>query len=116
MSKGREGMWAWVLQRVTAVLLAVGLLVHFVVTHVVVQRPVTFDRVRERLVSPAWVWFDLILLALAVYHGLNGVHGILVDYGLKGRAQRGVAWFLAVVGVGTFAVGAWVLQPLARLS
>ncbi len=109
------GMWPWLLQRITAVLLVGGLAVHFTATHFAVERPLTFEVVRERLLSPAWVWFDLLLLGLALYHGLNGLHGVLLDHGIGPAVRRGSAWTLGALGVATFIVGAWILAPFAEV-
>ena len=105
----REGLWPWLLQRVTAVILAVGLLAHFVAVHFLVKRPLSFDQIRERMATPFWAVFDGILLACAVYHGLNGVLGIIKDYDPRPGVVRFLGSLFAVVGVLTVAYGVYVL-------
>ena len=105
----REGLWPWLLQRVTAVILAVGLLVHFVAVHFMVKRPLSFDQIRERMATPTWAIIDGILLACAVYHGLNGVLGIIQDYNPRPGVRRFVGAIFGVVGVLTVAYGLYVL-------
>jgi succinate dehydrogenase / fumarate reductase membrane anchor subunit len=105
----REGLWPWLLQRVTAVFLAVGLLVHFIAVHFMVKRPLTFDQIRERMATPFWAIFDGLLLACAIYHGLNGVLGICKDYNPRPGVVRFLSTALTVVGVVAFAYGVYVL-------
>ncbi len=87
------GMWAWVLQRVTALLLLVALFIHIWVTRF---NPVV----------------DLTILALGLFHGLNGVRTILIDFGLSIRWQKGLFWLFLAVGVISFLVGGSLISRL----
>jgi succinate dehydrogenase / fumarate reductase membrane anchor subunit len=105
----KEGLWPWLFQRVTAVILALGLIVHFAVVHFTVKRPLSFDQIRERLATPTWAILDGILLLCAIYHGLNGIMGIYGDYNPRPGARKFVAGMLSVVGALAFAYGIYVL-------
>ena len=111
---GRTAGLAWALQRLSALLLVAGLVVHFLVLHFTIERPVTFVKVQARLASPAWIAFDLALLALVLYHGLNGVYGVVLDYAPGATAKRGWYWVLWVLGIVAFALGVVVLAPFGR--
>jgi len=103
--------WSWFLQRITAIFLALGLVVHFVVLHFFVQRPLTFEKVRARLSSPGWVIFDILLLAVAIYHALNGIWAIILDYDIQARTRKWLGWGLAGLGLATFMVGVYIILP-----
>ena len=105
---------AWLLQRVSAVVLAVGLIAHFLVLHFLIERPVTLDKVADRLKAPCWVAFDLVLLALVLYHGLNGVNNILADYAPKAGTRAWTGRVLWVLGIAAFAFGVVLLAPLTK--
>jgi succinate dehydrogenase / fumarate reductase membrane anchor subunit len=95
----------WVLHRTSGLALVVvaGL-------HVVVQAalfPVPIGR-------PVLLIVDWALLALALYHGLNGVRTVALDYVHRPPAQRTVSAALWVVGLGLFIYGGWGLLLLAR--
>ena len=104
----------WLLQRITAMLLGVGLLVHFFVLHFTIDRPVTFDKVHERLQQPGWVAFDIVLLACALYHALNGLRGVVIDYAPSDATRRALSWVVWIVGCGAFVFGVMALVPFGR--
>lgn len=104
-------MWAWLLQRVTAVLLLLGLAVHIIVTHALGLGELSFENVGTRLGSVFFVVLDLGLLAAGLFHGLNGLRGVLLDYGFSGGSRRVLSAFLWVVGIAAFAYGTWALWP-----
>ena len=110
--------WPWLLQRVTAVGLIVLLPIHIVVNHlfniVEVERGdlpglVVFSDVAERLETPTYWVIDLLLLTFALYHGLNGVRNVLLDYGMRGAGERVVTGALSVVGMVAFVFGVFAL-------
>ena len=106
------GMWSWLLQRVTAVVLIVGLLTHLVATHIFNLGHLSFLNIDHRLASTFFVVIDVSLLAAAVFHGLNGARMIVLDYWLESRAsRRALSIGLWVLGSATFVYGMWALWP-----
>ena len=105
----KEGLWPWLFQRVTAVILAVGLIVHFAYVHFLIKRPLSFDQIRERLATPTWAIIDGILLLCAIYHGLNGLLSIYEDLNPRPAMRRFVGGLLGVIGALAFAYGVYVL-------
>lgn len=101
----------WYLQRITAIFLAFGLLVHFWVLHFVIERPVTFAKVQERMLTPGWVIFDLLLLIFAVYHGLNGLWNVIIDYNPPAGLRKFLGWLFFIVGLALVIVGFYALIP-----
>ena len=77
----RAGGLAWLLQRISAAVLFVLLLLHFVTDHFLAQgRSVSYQWVIAR--AQSW-WFPLLQFAFlltALYHGLNGIWSVLEDY------------------------------------
>jgi succinate dehydrogenase / fumarate reductase, membrane anchor subunit len=108
----RGGMWAWLAQRVTAVVLIVGLLTHLVATHVFNLGHLSFLNISDRLGATFFVVIDVSLLAAAIFHGLNGARMIVLDYWLKTRGSRlALTIVLWVFGSVTFVYGMWALWP-----
>jgi succinate dehydrogenase / fumarate reductase cytochrome b subunit len=105
------GMWSWLLQRVTGLLLVVYLFIHLWVLHYANMGEVTFDRILSRLQSPAFLVFDLMLLALVIFHALNGVMMVVIDLGIGQRAQRMLFWGLVLLGLALFLFGVYALWP-----
>jgi len=110
----RGGMWPWLGQRVTAVLVLVTIAVHLILTHYIAIGELSFADIGRRLGATAVLVNDVVLLVAVVYHALNGVRMVVLDYGLSGAAARrvfGVAlWIVgaATVGYGIWALWAWV--------
>lgn len=104
----------WWLQRVTAIIIAIGLLVHFLVLHYFTSRPINFEAVTSRLTSPWWVAFDLTLLATVLWHALNGLYGVVQDYAPSEGVRRFIMWALWIVGICAFFFGIIIIAPFTR--
>jgi succinate dehydrogenase / fumarate reductase cytochrome b subunit len=110
----RGGMWSWLGQRVTAVLVLVTIAVHLILTHYIAIGELSFADIGRRLGVTAVLLNDIVLLVAVVYHALNGVRMVVLDYGLSGAATRrafGAAlWIVGAVtvGYGVWALWAWV--------
>lgn len=109
-----RGMWPWLFQRVSAAVLAVGLVIHFIVLHFIIERPVTMEKVAERLKSPGWVAFDCVLLIGCIYHALNGINSILLDFKPARRFERFVSCSLWAIGAVAAILGIANLIPFSR--
>ncbi|MDI6857639.1 MAG: hypothetical protein QME71_04900 [Dehalococcoidia bacterium] len=110
--------WPWLFQRISAVGLIVLLPLHIVVTHLfniaeveegALPALVVFSDVVQRMESPVYWTIDLLLLGFALFHGLNGVRNILLDYGMRGAVGRVTTGALSLLGVAAFAYGVVVL-------
>jgi len=49
----------------------------------------------------------ILLLAVALYHGLYGLRTILFELTLKPAVEKAISVFLLVVGLGLFGLGTW---------
>ena len=100
------GSIGWLVQRITAVLLLLLLLAHFIVIHYSGSGDVTFDIVKDRLThsiwGPVWKTITLLLLFTALFHALNGTWGVLLDY-IKTGAVR-IWLFSLIVTIGLILV------------
>ncbi len=96
--RGREGMWSWVAHRVTGVLIFFFLLVHVLDTALVRVSPEVYDSVIATYKNPVVGLGEAGLVAAVLFHGLNGVRVMLVDFWARGtRYHRQMLW--AVVGL-----------------
>ncbi len=104
----------WFMQRITAIILAIGLLVHFYVLHFAIERPVTFQKVQDRLLTPGWVLFDIILLIAVVYHALYGLFNVICDYNPSDTFRKITGWLFTVMGVFLIVYGIIALLPFTQ--
>ena len=106
--------FAWLAQVVSGVLLLVLLTVHMVAPHLVVEGGLrTYDQVIAWIRNPVVFTVEALLLVCVTWHGIAGVHAVLLDLGLRGRTERIVARILGDVAVATVLYGLWLLSMLA---
>ena len=106
--------FAWLAQVVSGVLLLVLLTVHMVAQHFVVSGGLrTYDQVIAWISNPVVFVVEALLLVCVTWHGIAGVHAVLLDLGLLGRAERMVAQVLLGLAVATVLYGLWLLYMLA---
>lgn len=102
--RGKTGMWSWVLHRITGVSIFFFLLVHTLDTALVRLDPVAYNAVIETYKTPLIGTAELGLVAAILFHALNGVRIILVDFWVLGaKYQRAMFWIVIVLAVVLFA-------------
>ncbi len=108
--RGREGMWSWVAHRITGVAVFLFLLVHVLDTALVRVDPNLYDAVIASYKTPIINLLEVGLVAAVLYHALNGVRVILVDFWSKGpRYQRAMLWVVMAVWVVLMVPGAFFM-------
>jgi succinate dehydrogenase membrane anchor subunit len=111
-------LYAWMFMRVSGVVLLFLALGHLLIMHIINNVDnIDFQFVAQRYATPFWRTYDLVMLWLALIHGVNGVRTILVDYiGPRGWRAASLA-SLYVVGFIILALGSLAIltfqPPLA---
>ncbi|NLV72971.1 MAG: succinate dehydrogenase, cytochrome b556 subunit [Actinobacteria bacterium] len=100
------GMWAWLLFRISGLILVLYLGAHIIVTSM--GQFDKFDGLMEFFDKPVMVLLDLALVVAVLYHALNGVRIILMDFGVGIQRHKVVFWSAMAVVVICFAIFAWV--------
>ena len=102
--RGKVGMWSWVLHRITGVAIFFFLLVHVLDTSLVRLSPEAYNAVVSTYKTPVVGLGELGLVAAILYHALNGVRVILIDFWRKGvKHQNLMFWIVVVVALIAFA-------------
>jgi succinate dehydrogenase / fumarate reductase, cytochrome b subunit len=105
--RGREGMWSWVLHRITGVAIFFFLLVHILDTALIRISPEAYDIVIGTYKTPIMGLGEAALVAAIGLHALNGLRIILIDFWSKGaKYQRAMFWVV---------IALWVLLLVAFL-
>jgi succinate dehydrogenase / fumarate reductase, cytochrome b subunit len=105
--RGDPGMWSWVLHRITGVSIFFFLFVHVLDTAVIRIDPDKYSEIIETYKNPIIGLMEIGLVACVLYHALNGVRIILVDFWAKGpKYQRQMLWtiltlFVIIFGAAT---------------
>ncbi|MEZ5153653.1 succinate dehydrogenase, cytochrome b556 subunit [Rhodococcus zopfii] len=96
--RGDPGMWSWVLHRITGVATFFFLFVHVLDTALVRVNPETYDSVIDTYKTPLVGLMELALVAMVLYHALNGLRVMLVDFWSKGpKYQRVMLWTILAI-------------------
>ena len=109
---GRELAWWWFM-RISGVLLVFLALGHMFIMHVLVVltgQEINFAFVQSRWGSPFWRIYDLLLLVLALVHGMRGARTIIGDYVANRTAKSFLFLMLVVIG------GIWLAAGIAVIA
>jgi succinate dehydrogenase / fumarate reductase cytochrome b subunit len=107
-------MWTWVAHRITGVLIFFFLFAHVIDTAMVRVSPETYNAAIETYKNPVVGLLEVGLVAAVLFHALNGIRVVLVDFWSQGpRYQRQMAWGVGVVFVVLFVP--FVIRHLANV-
>jgi succinate dehydrogenase / fumarate reductase cytochrome b subunit len=96
--RGNEGMWSWVLHRITGVAIYFFLLVHILDTALVRVSPEAYNIVIGAYKTPVMGVGELALVGAIGFHALNGLRIILVDFwGVGTRHQKALFYIVLAV-------------------
>ena len=93
-------VWLWLFQRVSAVLLVIILGVHLWLAN--------FGQATASLRAILGV----VLLGLALFHGLNGVRTVILDFNIGVQGRKFTTMLLLLLGVVSLLFGTYGLWPL----
>jgi succinate dehydrogenase / fumarate reductase cytochrome b subunit len=102
--RGREGMWSWVLHRITGVSIFFFLLVHVLDTALVRVSPEAYNAVIGTYQTPIMGLGEVALVGAIVFHAFNGLRIILIDFWSKGTRYQRVMFYVVI--------GLWVVTMI----
>lgn len=108
--RGDPGMWSWVLHRISGATIFFFLFVHVVDTALVRVSPQAYNEVVGTYKTPIVGLMEAGLVAAVLYHALNGIRVILIDFWSEGpRHQRMMLWAVAIIFLTVLAAALIVL-------
>ncbi len=105
-------LWMWYFMRISGVLLVILALGHMFIMHVLVELTggeISFAFVTSRWGSPFWRIYDLLLLILALVHGVNGARVVIGDYMTRGGGRATLLTFLYLLSFIWLILGIFVI-------
>ncbi len=98
---------AWAFMRYSGVLLIPLVWIHVIIQDVLVGvHAIDLDYVALRWATLGWRVYDILLLAFAFAHGMNGLRTVLRDYIHKPSTRRAADWLVLIVWLIITAIGA----------
>ena len=109
-------LYAWLFMRISGVVLLFMALGHLCIMHIINNiEVINYAFVAKRFATPFWRTYDVVMLWLAMIHGVNGIRTLVEDY-ISARGWRLVSLAsLYVVGFILLALGSMVIftfQPV----
>ena len=108
--RGKSGQWAFVGHRVSGFLVFFFLLLHIIDVSLI-ARPELYDEVHEVYGNVLLRLFEVGLLAALLYHALNGLRIVLVDFFPEAiRSERAVFAVVLFLTTALTVVGGYVIM------
>jgi len=93
-------MWSWVAHRITGILIFFFLFAHVIDTAMVRVSPSAYNSAVDTYKNPVVGLMEVGLVAAVVYHALNGIRVLLIDFWSRGpRLQRQMSYGVVVLWV-----------------
>ena len=112
--RGREGMWSWVLHRITGVAIYFFLLVHILDTALVRVSPEAYNAVINTYKTPIMGLGEIALVAAIGLHALNGLRIILIDFWSVGTKHQKLMFYI-VLGLWIVLLAGFIPRQLMNI-
>ncbi len=108
---------AWFFMRVSGIGLIFIALGHLFIMHILNDvSEINYAFVAERYATPFWRTYDLIMLFLALIHGVNGARVLIVDYVRSRGWQVASLSTLYVLGFALLVLGSLIILTFQPVS
>lgn len=109
--RGREGMWTWIIHRVSGLGILLFLIIHVVETATVIYFPDVYDDFLTAYKSPLFRVAELVIFFGVLYHAINGLRIILQDFWPYAmQRQRELAWGVTAIVLLAMLPVAWMMM------
>jgi succinate dehydrogenase / fumarate reductase cytochrome b subunit len=112
MYRWHAGYVAWLLNRITGILITFYLVLHIWVMHHLAQGPREYKQVMDVLSAPLFSLLEFGLIGVVLYHMMNGLRIVLADFAGIVKPHKTVFWAAMAVGVVLFVFCAWELAGI----
>lgn len=112
----KKGALAWLLQRISAVILFAILIFHFITYHFISSVAPEWDKVVSKMQSPWFTLLQFLFLITALYHGLNGVWMVVEDYIHCKGWRIFIFSLILIVGSGLLFIGMSTILKISSME
>jgi len=98
--KKDSGNWAWILHRITGIALIAYLFLHIYSLSPLTEGEVAFNNKMATFASPVFMVIEWFLFAFVLFHSLNGIRIVIVDWadGAKYHKQLyRLSWIVGII-------------------
>ena len=94
-----SGSWAWILHRLTGLGLTAYILLHIVALTGLLKGEAAFNEEMRLFSSPVFLFGEWLLGTLVMFHAINGVRIVLIDFGNGARYHKQILIFVYIFSV-----------------
>jgi succinate dehydrogenase / fumarate reductase cytochrome b subunit len=94
-----SGSWAWILHRISGIALIGYLFLHIYSLSPLSQGRAAFDSFISKYTTPFFMILEWLLFAFVLFHSLNGIRIVLVDWADGARYHKPLYRYSLVIGV-----------------
>jgi len=106
-----EGMVAFLLSRLAALVVALYLVAHLMVTRTLAGGARSFDAAMHVVDHPVFKLLEIGLVGVIIAHAIQGSRVVALNLGLKSRYRKLLLIVIGLIGLALFLAGAWVMFP-----
>jgi succinate dehydrogenase / fumarate reductase cytochrome b subunit len=107
------GSWAWIFHRISGLALTTYIFMHIIALSNLQKHKIdggkAFDEEMALFSSPFFLVIEWLLFAFVLYHTLNGVRIVLVDFANGARYHKKLHYAVVTIGVVAFLVMGYVI-------
>lgn len=100
--KKDTGSWAWILHRITGIALLGYLFLHIYSLSPLTQGEAAFTDKMKSFTTPFFMFVEWLLFAFVLFHSLNGIRIVLVDWADGAKYHKSLYVWSWIVGVVLF--------------
>ncbi len=108
-----SGSWAWILHRITGIALTGYIFMHiFALSNLQKwksDKGVAFNEEMALFTSPFFLVVEWLLFAFVLYHTLNGIRIVLVDFANGARYHKKLHYVMVTIGIIAFIAMGYVI-------
>lgn|SRR3989338_2326651 len=97
MYRGGIGQWSWLAHRVTGVAVLIFLFTHILDTALIMLGPDLYNKIIQLYRLPLFGLMEIGLFACVLYHALNGVRIIIIDFWMESIAHYKAMFLIQMI-------------------
>jgi succinate dehydrogenase / fumarate reductase cytochrome b subunit len=107
--KKDSGSWAWIFHRVTGLALIGYLFLHIYSLSTLTQGRAVFEAKMQSFLSPPLLALEWFLFIIVLFHSLNGVRIVLVDWADGAKYHKSLYRFSWIIGIILFLLMGYIM-------
>lgn len=107
--KKESGSWAWIYHRISGIALIGYLFLHIYSVSPLAQGRAAFDHKMASFSSPLFMFLEWLLFAFVLFHSLNGVRIVLVDWSDGSKYHKQLYAYSVIIGIILFLAMGYVM-------